>query len=298
MIPVAFQKELSELDQRIPHLNTTEIQMAFERIPLDIFARIQIDRPPHYPNLMDWFAEMPSKDEQTLWTGSHDHVLMTLSLAFIKTVISTYHEISSIPLSQSSILDFGCGWGRMARLLAKYVPTDNIYCVDPWDRSIELCQKNKVKANLLLSDFLPRSLPTPEGKKFDFIFAFSVFTHLSEKATKICAATLRDYLTDDGVLAITIRPVEYWNFRLLNEPELATKKETKTFIRQHNHRGFAFFPHNREKIEDDITYGDTSMSLRFIQEHFSGYEICRVELNESDLYQIIVFLKKTKTTTS
>ncbi|MFT6045071.1 MAG: cyclopropane fatty-acyl-phospholipid synthase-like methyltransferase [Arenicella sp.] len=292
MILEIIHKQLIELDKLILELSPKEAQQAFELIPLDFFARMQVDRPEEYPNLIKWFAEMPSSDSQIIWTGSHGHALMTVSLSFMKTVVSTFHEISIKPLHQSAVLDFGCGWGRMLRLLPKYVPTDQLYGVDPWDQSIDICKNTKVKANLFLSEFLPRSLPTPEGQKFDFIFAFSVFTHLSEKTTKLCAATLRDYLSDDGVLAITIRPVEYWNFRLLNEPKLATKAETASFIRQHNDQGFAFFPHGREKIEGDVTYGDTSMSLDYIRDNFDGLEIERVELNETDLYQAIVFLKK------
>jgi len=243
---------------------------------------------------MRFLAKMPSTDVQINWTGSHDHTLMTMSLAFMKTIVSTYHEISTKPLNQSTVLDFGCGWGRMLRLLSKYVPSNNLYGVDPWDQSINICNQTGVKANLFISDYLPRTLPTPKNQKFDFIFAFSVFTHLSEKATNLCASTLRDYLNDDGLLAITIRPHEYWNFMLKHSPNAVTKNETMELINYHKTNGFAFTPHNIEKIEGDITYGDTSMTLDYIRNNFKGLEIERVEVNEVDLYQVIVFLKKSQ----
>jgi hypothetical protein len=145
---------------------------------------------------------------------------------------------------------------------------------------------------LLLSDYLPRTLPTPEGLKFDFIMAFSVFTHLSEKVTKICAYTLRDHLSDSGILAITIRPIEYWDFALNLENSAFSQKDIEELQDAHEQKGFAFSPHNREKIEDEVTYGDTSMSLQYIKDNFIGLDIVRVEYNKADSLQLIVFLQK------
>ncbi len=295
MILNEIHNALYKLDQKISRLDSKEIQKELENIPLDIFARIQVDRPSEYASIMHWLPELPSENDQRIWTGSSGHELMNQSLAFIKTIISTYNDLTNNTLNQSNILDFGCGWGRMIRLMSKYVPTDNIYAVDPWDKSLEICTETGVKANFGLSDWIPRSLPTPEGKKFDFIMAFSVFTHLSENVTKVCAATLRDYLTDDGILAITIRPVEFWQFRLDHKIEGVTKKQTRQYISDHKEHGFAFFAHNREKIEGEVTYGDTSMSLDYIKNNFTGLDIKRVEFNETDRYQLIVFLTKSNT---
>jgi SAM-dependent methyltransferase len=287
-----FEEILSTLNKTIIHLDAKGVQKEFENIPLDIFGRIQIDRPSEYPNIFHWLPQMPSSDIQRSWTGSADHVLMKQSLAFLKTIISAYHAIACKPLGLGNVLDFGCGWGRLIRLLYKYVPADRIYGVDPWLKSIEICQETNVRANLFLSEYVPRSLPTPENLKFDFIMAFSVFTHLSEKVTKICAETLRNYLTDTGVVAITIRPVEYWDFMRNGKESSFTREDIIKLLTDHDQKGFAFYPHNREKIEGEVTYGDTSMSLEFVRDNFVGLDIVGVEFNESDPLQLIVFLKK------
>ena len=289
-------KEINEIlfniDKKIDDLNVKEVQSEFESIPLDIFGRIQIDRPPEYPNLLRWLPDMPSSEIQKNWTGSDGHILMGQSLAFIKTIISTYHAIACKPIKHSNVLDFGCGWGRLIRLLYKYVPADNIYGVDPWSKSIEICNETNIKGNLYVSEYIPRTLPISNDIKFDFIMAFSVFTHLSNNVTKICSSILRDYLSDNGVLAITIRPIEYWTFRLNHNRKNLTEDDINKLIAEHYNCGFSFSPHTRNRVEGEITYGDTTISLDYIRENFTGLEIVSVEFNEIDPQQLIVFLKK------
>ena len=45
-------------------------------------------------------------------------------------------------VDEFSVLDFGCGYGRLARLFYYYIKQDNFYGVDPWDRSINECLDN------------------------------------------------------------------------------------------------------------------------------------------------------------
>lgn len=289
-----FDQLLSAIDDKISDLDPSQIQLEFDKIPLDVFGRIQVDRPAAYPNLMNWLSPLPSADIQTSWTGCADHALMTQSMAFVRTVVGTYHAIAGQPLRLGQVLDFGCGWGRLIRLLNKYVPEDRIHGVDPWHRSIEICRETRVRANLFVSDYIPRALPTPEDLRFDLVVAFSVFTHLSAKVATICAQTLRDHLTDTGVIAMTIRPVEYWDCLLQGEDPAFDPDFVAGLKEAHLRQGFAFLPHNREKIEGEVTYGDTSMSLDFIRENFTGLEIVALEFNEADPLQLIVFLRKAR----
>jgi 2-polyprenyl-3-methyl-5-hydroxy-6-metoxy-1,4-benzoquinol methylase len=125
-------------------------------------------------------------------------------------MVFSYTTLTNSDISMAKVLDFVCGWGRLIRLLYKLTSVDNIYGVDPWDRSIEICTNDGVKGNLALSEYVPETLPFDE--QFDLIFAFSVFTHLSEKTTYKVLSTLRNYISKDGLLVITIRPREHWGF--------------------------------------------------------------------------------------
>jgi hypothetical protein len=277
-----FEEELSRIDETMRLGQTTDIPRLLSRIPLDVFGKMLLDVPSRYPHIKAFFPSMASEEVQKLWTGAHGEVLLGQSLAFVKTMVSGYAAITGKNIENATALDFGCGWGRLIRPLYKYLPSENIYGVDPWDESIKECEKHHVQANLAISEWVPRSLPF--DKQFDLIFAFSVFTHLSEKTATIVLQTLRGYIISDGLLVITIRPKEYWDIH--NQGTLAPQMK-----KMHDERGFAFTPHVLPPIDGDVTYGDTSMSLAYFESHFPQWRIESVECNDVDSHQVVLFLK-------
>ena len=279
-------EKLQQIDNRIISAQPEEIPLLLNDISIDIFGELLLDVPAEYPNLRGFFPSMPPDEIQDQWTGNHGKALLANSLAFIKTLVGGYTEITGKDMKQSSVLDYGCGWGRLLRLLYKYVPYENIYGVDPWDKSIDLCKQYGIKANLAICDYVPHNLPFE--RKFDLIFAFSVFTHLSEKTAKSVLSTLRKYIQDSGLLVITIRPKKYWSFHKQG-------KFKDDMYRMHDERGFAFIPQQRAPIDGDITYGDTSMSLGYFEENFPEWDVSRVITNRVDSLQMVLFLRPAKT---
>jgi hypothetical protein len=62
--------------------------------------------------------------------------------------------------------------------------------------------------HLAVSGYLPTSLAVGD-LTFDLIFAFSVFTHLSLRATGQALRPLRKYIRPTGLLVVTVRPIDY-----------------------------------------------------------------------------------------
>ena len=280
----SMDEKLQQIDQKIVSTLPSEIPSLLNEIPIDRFGELLLDVPSQYPNMKAFFPSMPPDDVQDSWTGNHGLALLGQSLAFTKTLVAGYQDLTGRDLKSSRVLDYGCGWGRLIRLLYKYVPYERIYGVDPWDKSIDLCTQYGIKANLAICDYVPDKLPFEQ--QFDLIFAFSVFTHLSEKTAKTVLSTLRKYIDDHGVLVITVRPQEYWSHyqggRVKNE-----------MYEIHENDGFAFIPHRREPINGDVTYGDASMSLRYIEDNFPQWNLARVITNRVDPLQTVVFLRPT-----
>lgn len=277
-----FQEQLREIEGKILTSPPSEIPRLFEGVPIDVFANLLLAVPDAYPNIRAFLPTMPSEEVQKTWAGADSYTLMVQSLAFIKVLVPRYAAITGREIRDATILDFGCGWGRLTRLLYKYVPTDNLYGVDPWDTSLEECRKHRFRIHLAKSEEIPTTLPF--DRKFELIFAFSIFTHLSERTAKAVMNTLRSYIDDKGVLVITIRPVDFWHF-------MDREKVSPDILQQHASRGFAFRPHARAPIDGEVTFGDTSMSLAYIREHYPQWRIAWVDWTMNDPFQILVFLQ-------
>jgi SAM-dependent methyltransferase len=282
MISNLFDDRLHEIDKELPFVEPSEVPRLFRDVPLDIFGVLLLDLPDRFPNIKKFFPSMVSDEVQDQWTGCHGIPLLSQSLAFVKTVVPAYNAITGKTCEEAIVLDFGCGWGRLIRLLYKYVPSDKIFAVDPFDQSLNICRKHGVKCNLAQSDYVPRNLPFE--RQFDLIYSFSVFTHLSEKTAHVVLHTLRRYISDAGLLAVTVRPKEYW---YAHEGGTAATG----MIKLHEETGFAFIPHERPPVDGDITYGDTSISLDYFRKNFPQWNLVTVEYNLVDPYQVILFLQ-------
>lgn len=276
-----FERTLATIDSQIDALAPSEVPALLGDLPLDVFGHTLLDIPDRFPRLKAHFPSMASTEAQMQWTGQHGAALLAQSLAFVRSVVAVYGE-RRLLRDGTQVLDFGCGWGRLLRLMYKFVPHTHLYAADPWDESIAACRRHAIKANLALSEWVPRSLPFDQ--KFNLIYAFSVFTHLSEKTAGIALDTLRRHITDDGLLVITIRPPDYW--KLPRDAALRTR-----MLQAHRREGFAFSPHDIPAIDGDITYGDASMSLRYLARKFPQWKRHRVDYNLADPYQIIVYLR-------
>jgi 2-polyprenyl-3-methyl-5-hydroxy-6-metoxy-1,4-benzoquinol methylase len=280
-----FEEILREVDNKLPSTQSGDVPLLFRDIPLDVFGELLLQVPEQFPNIRNVLPTMATDETQKHWTGGCGAELQRESIAFMRSMFGGFAAISGKELAKCTVLDFGCGWGRLTRLLHKFIPVNGIYGVDPFDQSIQECEKHNVKGNISLSDWVPKTLPI--DKQFDLIFAFSVFSHLSEKTIHIVLETLHNYILPGGVLVITIRPKEYWKYH----DNISIAKEMEEL---HDEKGFAFAPHNLSPIDGDITYGDTSMSLEYIKLNFANWAISQIDYNLIDPMQIVLFLEPVK----
>lgn len=252
---------------------------------LNDFASVLWSMPDkRFPRVSDALPRMASEDTQREWTGYVGDTLLSQSVSCMRAMATNYTAITGKSLSGRKILDFGCGYGRLMRLASFY--SADVHGVDPWIESLNQCEQAGI-VGVHLSDYLPESLPVQTD--FDFAYAFSVFTHLSERATQSALAAIHRHVAPRGVLCITIRPVEYWRMVYPNWPEADLAN-----YERHHAAGFAFYPHARDALDGDITYGDTSMTLDYLSAICSqtGWRIRATDRTIDDPVQRFVFLER------
>ena len=255
------------------------------RLSLDEFGWLLWKLPNgKFPKLSRLLPAMAAKEVQIGWTGRCGVSLLAQTVGFVRSVERNYGRLTGTALAGTKILDYGCGYGRVARLMYYHTDEVNLYGVDPWERSISLCRDAGLNENFRVSAYLPSSLPVP-NLKFDVIYAYSVFTHLSERATLTALKTLRNYISDSGVLAITVRPIEYWAFAGHVGPSDAER------LTAAGRSGFAFKPHDHGPATNgEITYGDTSISVDWLSNHCGDWKVQSTDRLLGDRMQTYVYL--------
>jgi SAM-dependent methyltransferase len=266
----------------------------FRELDVDLWALLLTQEYELYPNIRSLLPSMPDAALQELWNGASGERLAGQSKAFYTKLCQAFARHSDLPLTEARVLDFGCGWGRLTRFLARDVKPGRLYGCDPVEGILDACRESGVPATLARSDFLPERLPFDE--KFDLAFAFSVFTHMSEPAHESCLRALHAALNPGGILVVTVRPPEYLRFSELMHPVLESlgpdyRARLKGPL-------YLFTPHPTEPIHmqyagGEMSYGETVITLPYIRERWSRmFELVDVDLLIDDLHQVVITLRR------
>lgn len=104
--------------------------------------------------------------------------------------------------SFETILDFGCGCGRVLRFLASSAPASRFYATDIDPLPIEWGRRNLPDIRWSANEFNP---PLPFGNDtFDLIYAISVFSHLDESFQNAWLAELERVARPGAILILTV----------------------------------------------------------------------------------------------
>jgi SAM-dependent methyltransferase len=130
------------------------------------------------------------------------------------------------PEQLGTVLDFGCGCGRLTRRLL-VAGADRVIGCDIDRRAITWCRRN------LPGEFHAIGLDPPlplEAGSVDLIVAYSVFTHLDAPRLALWLDELHRVLAPGGILALTAHGSAY---RSLIAPELLPRFDAGDMVVQH-----------------------------------------------------------------
>ncbi|MFC5526995.1 class I SAM-dependent methyltransferase [Rhodanobacter ginsengisoli] len=184
----------------------------------------------------------------------------------------------------SSVLDFGCGCGRLARMFKGH-PGYVAGC-DIDHRHVEWCASAIDHFDARLSKVKP---PIPfTTNEFEAVISISIFSHLNEKGqdeflqelARVCKPDGRLFLTIHGQRAMTRALAEPKIKSMLDMPEESFERARKkfesdelAFVLQHGHLttvidGVAIAG---KVISDPFEYGITFMSETYVRAHWSQW---------------------------
>lgn len=246
-----------------------------------------------YPGIRSYLPDLPEPALQQMWNGVSGPVLAAQSVCFYRKLKEMQAAHGGGELADSRTLDFGCGWGRLTRMLAKDLDPGLLYGCDPVESILEVSRESQVPAELARSEFLPERLPFEE--KFDLIFAFSVFTHISEQAHLASLKAIHDGLNPGGLFVVTIRPPAYIDFNPLMQPAVDRLGPDRLKVLRDPH--YVFVPHETDGHPqfsgDEMHYGEAVVTLPYVRQHWSDmFDLLDVSILSGDMYQVALTLRK------
>ncbi len=159
----------------------------------------------HPPTVVDGLLlpGFPPDNLQANTTGQTGVATLKEAFVFYQDCVETFASLGAAIQYEHTLLDFGMGWGRIARFFLRDLPLANIHGLDVMDEFVEICRNTFRSTNFHATPPFP---PSPlEAGTYNYIVGYSVFSHLSERA---CAEWMQEFhrlLAPGGMVALTTR---------------------------------------------------------------------------------------------
>lgn len=189
-----------------------------------------------------------------------------------------------------SILDFGCGCGRILLHLDRLAATSTVHGVDVDARAIRWATENLPWADFKVNDTTP---PLDfDDATFDLVYNHSVFTHLDEEHQDLWLAELRRVTKPGGIVVLSVHgekalsDFEDGSFTAGGNPRPVREEVRRrgiAFVKDDGHIGG---PHNDG-------YHSTFHAPWYVFDHWSGFFAVRAYVLQGSLgFQDFVVLER------
>lgn len=155
-----------------------------------------------YPADLRSFLDFPVDIDQIARVQSNDlHAVNITGYQAYRGFEDLLIEYNVLPVKGVTILDWGCGHGRVMRHFVKHWPRCEIWGGDIDSQNVQWAQNHIIGSNCqLLPLFPPSKLP---AGKFDAIYGLSVMTHLTAEAQTAWINELARCLKPGGLALLT-----------------------------------------------------------------------------------------------
>jgi SAM-dependent methyltransferase len=198
-----------------------------------------------------------------------------------------------------SLLDFGCGSGRVVRHLAGHLPNARLHGSDVDADAIAWGQAHLPGIDFAVNQFRP-PLPFGDGA-FDVVYSISVFTHLNEPYQDEWLAEIARVLEPGGLALLTVHG-EYAFNEFKSGRYVSNTKSCAERVQVHGSlqsEGFIYEPYEITGWNDrdfpgiDDTFGLTFHSRHYVQQHWGQtFEILDVLPRHITGWQDLVLARK------
>ncbi|MEG4400396.1 methyltransferase domain-containing protein [Microcoleus sp. N9_A2] len=216
--------------------------------------------------------------------------------------IKRYAANLGVPLTRDShILDFGCGWAQMMRFFLKDVVADNLYGIDVDPAMIDICVNTVRQGNY--SVVKPEPPTQFSNNSFDVVYAYSVFSHLSEPVHIKWVEEFSRILKPGGILIVTTqarRFIEFCRSLRGQNHEFAWYNalansflDTEAAFADYDNGKFLYSPTGGGPTRPASFYGEAVVSPGYVKREWTKYlTFCDFVDDPTLLPQAVIIMQK------
>lgn len=225
------------------------------------------------------FPGFPDTNTQVNMIGSSGaNALYEVSLLY-QEIHNYINKCGMAFTPETRVLDFGCGFGRIIRFFMKDVAPGNLIGTDVYPEFVHTCNNTFQGVQFDQNEPLP-PLAYPDAS-FDIIYAYSVFSHLSESAHLDWLKEFQRILKPNGMVFITLRQKEF----LVNHQRLRGMEgispynkaltdffgDSNTMLPQYDAGEYIYLARGGGGVLTNDFYGDTVIPPRYIEKAWPEY---------------------------
>jgi len=258
-----------------------------------------------FPSLRGYLPSLPPEELQVRFTGGHGEHTLREAFSFYRIVAqAASHTRPKVAM------DFGCGWGRITRFFIKDFEKDKLFGVDPVSEVIEVSRSTNPWATFEKIELRP-PIHFPSSS-VDLIFAFSVFSHLTEDVHLQWIEEFARLLRSGGTLVVTTRERDFILecAKIRNENPDPTKVstlehyatmgarpaflDTEQYLHMYDEGEFCCDPTGAgEKLPPDA-YGETCIPFVYAQRRWRPhFSVTQFLVDSPGLKQNVIVAKRT-----
>ena len=217
----------------------------------------------------------PSEEIQLRFAGAAGDDTIRDGFAIYRLVHSLAEQHLDGPLE--SVLEFGCGWGRIVRFFLRDIEPNRLWGIDCLPTAIDICTRTNPYSQFALVDpFPPTSLASGT---FDLVYAYSVFSHLSERAHLEWLAEFKRILKPGGVGVITTRARDFilacaearakGEQRAWAQGAVFSFRNTEEALARYDRGEFLYEPVGGGDVLDASFFGETCIPRQYVRDNWT-----------------------------
>ena len=159
------------------------------------------DRSPFLEGLL---PDLPDPAQQHSWTGKSGFGAQLEGFEVYRAVRDLHARHFGSLRDVRSVLDFGCGWGRVISYFLTDVDPGVLLGTDRDEANVAFCRASNPWCSFGRNDADP---PLPfADRSLDLVYAYSVFSHFGEDMHWSWLTELERVLRPGGAAVLTVRP--------------------------------------------------------------------------------------------